>query len=110
MVNKAYVIDEKNENTLWQAAIQKEMENVKITFQTVTKGEKPPNGSQYVNCHMVFDIKIEDFHRKAHPVAGGHMAHTLDTVTYSSVVTRETVIIALTMAALHDQRSKQQTH
>ena len=30
------------------------------------------------------------------------MTHSLDTITYSSVVTRETVCIALTKVVLHD--------
>ena len=34
------------------------------------------------------------------------MTNTPDTITYSSVVTRETVCIALTMAALHDLEVK----
>ena len=34
------------------------------------------------------------------------MTHTPDTVTYSSVVTKETVCIALTMEALHDLEFK----
>ena len=54
----------KNENTLLQVVIQKEMENVKIAFHIISEGEKPPNGFQYVNVHMVFDIKMEDFWRK----------------------------------------------
>ena len=45
---------------------------------------------------------MEDFHRKVCLEARGHMTHILDTITYSSVVTRETVCIALTMEALHD--------
>ena len=57
------------------------MENVKFAFQIIPKGNEPPNGFQYVNCHMVFDIKMEDFQRKAHLVMGGHMTHTPDTVT-----------------------------
>ena len=55
---------------------------------------------------MVFDIKMEDFCRKACLVVGGHMNHTPDTITYFSVVTRETVCIALTMEALHDLEVK----
>ena len=70
-------------------AINKKMENVKITFQTMPKKEKPPNGFCYVNCHMVFDIMMEDFYRKTCLVVGGHMAHTPDVITYSSVVTKE---------------------
>ena len=37
------------------------MENVKIAFQIISKSKKPPSGFKYVNCHMVFDIKMEDF-------------------------------------------------
>ena len=68
--------------------------------------EKPRNGFQYVNCHIVFDIKMEDFHRKACLVAGGQMTNIPHTITFSSVVTRETLCIALTMAALHDLEVK----
>ena len=45
MVKEAYAIDKKNRNTLWQDAKQKEMENVKIPFQTTHNGEKPPKDS-----------------------------------------------------------------
>ena len=34
------------------------------------------------------------------------MTHTLDMITYSSVVTRETVCITLTMVVLHDLEVK----
>ena len=102
MVNEVYAINKKNGHTLWQDAIQKEIENVKIVFLIICKGKKPPSGFLYVNCHMVFDIKMEDFKRKAQLVVGGHMTNIPGTITYSYVVTRETVCIALTMAALHD--------
>ena len=64
MVKEVVAINRKNKNTLWQGAIQKEMENMKITFQTILEGKKPHNWFLYVNCHMVFDIKVEDFLRK----------------------------------------------
>ena len=79
---------------------------MKILFQIIPKGKKPSNGIQYVNCHMVFDIKMEDFWRKACLGVRGRMTHTPDTITYSSVVMRETVCIALTMVALHDLEVK----
>ena len=59
---------------------------MKIAFQSIPEDKNPPNGFQYVNYHMVFDIKMENFHGKACLVAGGHMTHTLDTDTYSRVV------------------------
>ena len=95
-------IDKENGNTLWQDAIQKEMKNVKVAFQTLENGEKVPVGYQEIKCHMVFDVKMEDFRRKARLVAGGHMTETPMAATYSSVVSRDSVRIALTIAALND--------
>jgi hypothetical protein len=51
---------------------------------------------------MIFDIKIEDFRRKARMVAGGHMTDAPTTMTYAMVVSCETLRIALTIAALND--------
>ena len=45
---------------------------------------------------------MEYFQGKAHLVARGHMTHTMDVITYSSVVMRETLCIAPNMAALYD--------
>ena len=46
---------------------------------------------------MVFDVKM-DFTRKARFVAGGHLTDDPTTITYSSVVLRDSVRIALTIA------------
>ena len=43
---------------------------------------------------------MEDFRRKARLVAGGRVAKPPATITYASVVLRETVSIALIVAAL----------
>jgi hypothetical protein len=55
---------------------------------------------------MVFNIKMEDFTRKARLVAGRHMTNATSTIMYASVVSRETVRIALLMAALNDLEVK----
>ena len=65
-------------------------------------GVAPPSDHQYMKCHMIFDVKMEDFRRKARLVAGGHMTKAPATLTYASVVSRETVRIALLMAALNE--------
>ena len=53
------------------------------------------------------DVKMETFQRKARLVAGGHMTEvTSATMTYASVVSRESVRIALTLAALNDLEVK----
>ena len=59
-----------------------------------------------VNFHMIFNIKMEDFLRKACLVMGGHVTHALDIITYSSVVLREIVSIALTTAVFHELGAK----
>ena len=49
---------------------------------------------------MIFDIK-PDFKRKARFVAGGHMTDPPSSITYASVVSRESVRIAFMLAALN---------
>jgi hypothetical protein len=45
---------------------------------------------------------MEDFRRKARFVAGGHTTDAPHVMTYASVFSRESVSIALTLAALND--------
>ena len=99
-------IDNENGNTLWQDAIRKEMTKVRIAFQALNDGEQLPPMFQEIRCHLVFYVKMEDFQRKARLVAGGHMTETPASVTYASVVSRESVRIALTLAALNDLEVK----
>ena len=79
-------IDCENGNSLWQDAIVLEMEAVCVAFKVMNEGEEPPPGYQYMECHLVFDIKLDCFWSKAHLVAGGHMTETLAVLTYMSVV------------------------
>ncbi len=55
---------------------------------------------------MIFDVKMEDFQRKARLVAGGHRTKAPATITYASVVSRETVRLALTFPSLNDLEVK----
>jgi hypothetical protein len=55
---------------------------------------------------MIFDVKMEVFRQKARLVAGGHRTKALATITYASVVSRETVCLALTIASLNDLEVK----
>jgi len=50
---------------------------------------------------MIFDVKM-DFTRKAIFVAGGHMTNPPSAITYSSVVSRDSVRIAFLLAALNE--------
>ena len=60
-----------------------------------------PIGYKFICCHMIFDVKMEDFCRKSRLVAGGHTTDTPAAITYASVVSRESVRLALMIAALN---------
>ena len=72
---------EKIKSNNWQDAIAKEMENVKDKFQVIPNSEKAPDGYQFVNCHMVFDLKMEEFRRRAELVMEGHVTQMLNIIT-----------------------------
>ena len=101
-VEQALAIDQKNGNRLWQDAIEKEMVNIFPAFRLYDGDPKNLVGFQLIRCHMIFDIKLgENFRRKARFVAGGHMTAPPATLTYASVVSRESVRIALVLASLN---------
>ena len=105
-VQRAYEIDEETGTTLWRDAIEKELQNVRVAFETIEEKDIP-KGSQFIECHMIFDVKMEaNFRRKARLVAGGHKTDAPSCPTYASVISRETVRIALTYAALNDLEVK----
>ena len=87
--------------SLWFDAIQKEMKNNKIAFKLLSRGAKPPPGYKQIRCHMNFEVKI-DLCRKARYVAGGHLTNPPSSITYSTVVGRESVRIAFLVAALNN--------
>ncbi len=63
-VKKALALDRKNGNTLWADAIAKEMSKVRIAFNILPDGGSVPIGYQKIPCHMVLDVKMEDFRQK----------------------------------------------
>jgi hypothetical protein len=103
---EAYAIDKLNNNTLWADAIAKEMKNVRITFNVLENNQMAPEGHQEIRCHGIYDIKMDSFAQKFRMVAGGHMTEAPATLTYASVVSRESVQIMLTIAALNDLQVK----
>ncbi len=60
-VKEVLALDRKNGNTLWADAITKEMREVPIAFNILPDGGSAPIGYQKIPCHMVFDVKMEDF-------------------------------------------------
>ncbi len=62
-----------------------------MAVRILSEDEPDPVGYQKIRCHMIFDVKMEDFRRKARLVAGGHVKKAPASITYASVVSRETV-------------------
>ena len=100
-VDEALRLDKKNNNTLWADAMDKEMKNARIAFELLPRDEKPPPGHKKITCHMNFEVKM-DLRRKARYVAGGHLTDPPSSMTYSTVVSRESVRIAFLVAALNN--------
>lgn len=106
-VDQALEIDRVTGTDFWKNAIKKERSRVKVAWEVrddLTKQDikdgKDLIGYTEIKCHMIFDVKM-DFTRKARLVAGGHMTDAPTSVTYSSVVSRDSVRIAFMLAALN---------
>jgi hypothetical protein len=99
-VKRALEIDKETGTTYWRDAIRKEMKAVQKAFEILEDDAPNPVGHTLIDCHMVFDIKA-DFTRKARYVAGGHQTEPPASITYASVVSRESVRIAFMLAALN---------
>jgi hypothetical protein len=104
------MIDQKTGTRFWTDAIDKEMKNVRVAFEKLEgvneaqmKTGKIKPGFKYVGTHMIFDIKMDGkFTRKARLVADGHKTDAPPSITYSSVVSRESVRLGLLIAPLND--------
>ena len=104
-VEEAYALDKENGNTFWTDAINKELKNVIVAFK-LTDSDVAPVGSKEIPYHIIFDVKF-DLTRKARCVAGGHRHKEVPSyATYSSVVSRDSVRIVFTLAALNDLKVK----
>ena len=109
--SEALQIDKDTGTTYWWDAIKKEMDKVMVAFDVeeeltaddVRQGVARRDfvGYQEITCHWVFDVKM-DLTRKARLVAGGDLTSPPSSLTYSSVVTRESVRIAFLIAGLNN--------
>ena len=58
-------LEAKSGNIIWAHVVAKELQNVKVTFKILPDGIEVPVGHLFVQFHMIFDIKMEDFRCKA---------------------------------------------
>ena len=77
-----------------------------VVLKLIDEGYNPPPTYQDIICHMIFDIKMKDFRKKALFVAGGHATVAPPTSMYASVVSQYILRIALTLAAFNDMEVK----
>ena len=106
-VEEALAIDEQTGTDYWRKAIDKELKAVKIAWEARedldidrVRARRQLIGYTEITCHMVFDIKL-DLTRKARLVAGGHLTDAPTSLTYSSVVSRDSIRMAFLIAALN---------
>ena len=99
-ITEAYEIDKENGNTLWRDAIKRKMENVSVAFEIIEDGKRPSAAHKKVTFHTIYDIKM-DFTRKARLVAEGCRTPNPVASNYAGEVSRESVRIAFTYAALN---------
>ena len=98
-VKEACMLDKEAVNTLWRDSISKETKNIRVAFQVLNNDKAIPPGHTFLECHMIFDVKT-DFTRKACFVANGEKTPDPKESTCAGVVSRESVHITFTYAAM----------
>ena len=91
-VRRALRIDEESGSTHWSSAIAKEVKTVIPVLKILDVKDKIPPGFKHIDLMIVLDVKM-DLTRKARICARGDQIDTPPSVTYASVVTRESIRI-----------------
>jgi len=102
---EAIEFDKQNGNTLWQDAMQKEIDAINSfeTFQEWKKAGLPPKseGWQFAPARFIFTVKHDGRH-KARYVIGGHVTDASDVDTYAATVRTENVRLIFLVAVIND--------
>ena len=80
------------------------MKNVRVAFRKYSgKQSEIPSNYTKINYHIIFDFNMgENFRRKARMVAERHVTDLSSSITYSSVVSRDSARIIFMIAALNN--------
>ena len=70
-VKHAHKLDRINNTTFWRDTINKEIENLKVTFDILEVGAKPPPGYNKASGHLIFDARMT-LERNAQWFKDGH--------------------------------------
>ena len=102
-VKEAQEVDKQNCNTLWMDSVRLEMTNNRIEFEDYKGDMKDLVGYEEITGHLIYDVKLaENFRRKTAFVASGHLMDLPSFITYSTVVSWDSVRILLLVSALKD--------
>lgn len=99
-LSHAHELDQTNENTLSMDAYDAQMREISVDFEILENGQKTPPMWKWSNRHLFFDVKI-DFTRNNLWVKSRHKTSNPEISSYAGVISRESIQIALTYAALH---------
>ena len=97
---QAKEIDLRTNNHLWQDTLAKEMKNMGVSFDTLEAHKNVPVDWTKASGHLTWDVKMY-FTRKDRWINDGHMTVDSLETNYSGVVSRDSVWIAFTLAAMN---------
>ena len=99
---EAKQLDEANNNTLWQDAIDTELKQINDYETFLDKGVDVKMDAPWkrINVHMIFDVK-HDLRRKARLVADGHLTKVPRDSCYSGVVSLRSLRAVIAIAEMN---------
>ena len=77
------------------------MKNSRVSLNSIDRDNHAPVGYKEITCHLIFDVKMY-LTRKAIYVTGGNIADPPSSMTYSSVVSSDSVSLAFLIYALNN--------
>ena len=77
------------------------MKKSRVYFNLLYRKDHSPFCYKKIKFHLIFDVKM-DLNRKNRYVAGGNLTNPPLSITYVSLVSRDSVRIAFLFAALND--------
>jgi len=102
-VEESKKLDLENDNTLWIDSIILEMSNNRIGFEEHQGEISQLVRLKEITSHLVFDVNLGDnFRQKARYCADGHKTDAPSSITYSTLVSRDSVRTILLIATLND--------
>ena len=104
-VKHALLIDQRNQKTGWQDAINLEIAQLNSyeTFKVIEEDMPTPMGYKRIPHHIIFDVKF-DGRLKARLVAGGHRTPDVPKEeSFSTVVSMEAVRLVFILAKMNNR-------